>query len=356
MLPITTTLAGDRKEKPTDDNKLGFGEIFTDHMFMCDYEAGVGWYNARIVPYAPLSVDPACAVLHYSQSIFEGMKCYRREDGELQLFRTRDNFERMNHSAMRLGMPKLDVDTFVEGLLQLLRVEKDWVPHLPGTSLYVRPTLIATDCKLSVHSSHSYLFFIILSPVGAYYKGGLAPNDIYIEDEYVRAVRGGIGETKAGANYAASLLAGVAATEKGFAQVLWLDGVERRYIEEVGSMNILFVYEGKKIVTPRLNGSILPGITRDSVMKLAKSFGYEVAEEKMDINQVLLDLESGKITESFGSGTAAVVSPIKSFSFRGKRYQVGDGGIGPVAQKLYDTLTGIQYGRLEDSMGWVVSV
>lgn len=356
MLPITTSLSTNKKDKPQDESKLGFGAIFTDHMFMCDYEAGEGWYNARIAPYAPLQVDPACAVLHYSQSIFEGLKCYRREDGELQLFRVRDNFERMNHSAQRLGMPKLDIETFLKGLNELLKVEKDWVPHQPGTSLYVRPTLIATDCKLSVHSSHSYLFYIILSPVGAYYKGGLAPNDIYIEDEYVRAVRGGIGETKAGANYAASLLAGIEAGEKGYAQVLWLDGVEKRYIEEVGAMNILFVYEGKKIVTPKLSGSILPGITRDSVLKLARSFGLEVAEERMDIHEVLKDIKSGKITESFGSGTAAVISPVKSFAFKGENYQVGDGGIGPVSQKLYDTLTGIQYGKLPDNMGWVTRV
>ena len=356
MLPISKNLAAALKEKPKDESKLGFGAIFTDHMFMCDYETEKGWHNARIAPYAPLQLDPACAVLHYSQSVFEGLKCYRREDGELQLFRVKDNFKRMNNSALRLGMPELDIESFTQGLIALLRVEQDWVPHQPGTSLYIRPTLIATDSKLSVHSSHSYLFYIILSPVGAYYKGGLAPNDIYIEDEYVRAVRGGIGETKAGANYAASLLAGIMAGDKGYAQVLWLDGVERRYIEEVGAMNILFVYDGKKVVTPKLSGSILPGITRDSVLKLAKHFGYEVAEERMDVNQVLDDIKSGKITESFGSGTAAVISPVKSFAFKGKDYQVGDGGIGPISQKLYDTLTGIQYGRLEDPMGWIVKV
>lgn len=356
MLPISKNLAATLKEKPKDESKLGFGAIFTDHMFMCDYETGIGWHNARIAPYAPLQLDPACAVLHYSQSVFEGLKCYRREDGGLQLFRVKDNFKRMNNSALRLGMPELDIESFTQGLIKLLRVEQDWVPHQPGTSLYIRPTLIATDSKLSVHASHSYLFYIILSPVGAYYKGGLAPNDIYIEDEYVRAVRGGIGETKAGANYAASLLAGIVAGDKGYAQVLWLDGVERRYIEEVGAMNILFVYEGKKVVTPKLSGSILPGITRDSVLKLAKHFGYEVAEERMDVNQVLDDIKSGKITESFGSGTAAVISPVKSFAFKGEDYQVGNGGIGPISQKLYDTLTGIQYGKLEDPMGWIVKV
>jgi branched-chain amino acid aminotransferase len=355
MLSINTQLNPAPKAKPQDESKLGFGSIFTDHMFVCDYTEGTGWHDARIVPYGPFQLDPSSAVLHYSQTIFEGMKCYRRKDGELQLFRPKDNFARMNRSAQRMGMPQLDTETFLEGLLRLLRLEKDWVPHTPGTSLYIRPTLIATDAKLGVHASHKYLFYIILSPVGAYYPGGLAPNDIYVEDEYVRAVRGGIGETKAGANYAASLLAGMHAEKKGFVQVLWLDGVEQRYIEEVGSMNILFVY-GNKVVTPKLSGSILPGITRDSVLKLAKHLGYEVAEERMDIHEVLEDIQSGKLTESFGSGTAAVISPVKTFSYKDKVYQVGNGGIGPVAQQLYDTLTGIQYGTVEDTMGWITSV
>ncbi len=355
MLHIDVQMSQALKPKPQDESKLGFGAIFTDHMFVCNYTEGKGWHDARIVPYGPFQLDPSCVVLHYSQTIFEGMKCYRRKDGGIQLFRPRDNFARMNRSAKRMGMPELDTDTFMEGLLRLLRLEKDWVPHNPGTSLYIRPTLIGTDNTLGVHASHTYLFYIILSPVGAYYASGLAPNDIYVEDEYVRAVRGGIGETKAGANYAASLLAGLHAETKGYAQVLWLDGVEQRYIEEVGSMNILFAY-GNKIVTPKLSGSILPGITRDSVLKLAKHLGYETAEERMDIHEVLADIESGKLTESFGSGTAAVISPVKSFSFKGKSYQVGDGGIGPVAQKMYDTLTGIQYGTVEDSLGWIVKV
>ena len=355
MQHIDIQLSPNLKQKPKDESKLGFGSIFTDHMFMCDYTKGKGWHDARIIPYGSFQVDPSCVVLHYSQSIFEGLKCYRRQDGGIQLFRPKDNFARMNRSAKRMGMPELDIDTFMEGLLQLLRLDKDWVPHNPGTSLYIRPTLIATDNMLGVHASHSYLFYIILSPVGAYYSGGLAPNDIYVEDEYVRAVRGGIGETKAGANYAASLLAGVYAEKKGFAQVLWLDGVEQRYVEEVGSMNIMFAY-GNKVVTPKLSGSILPGITRDSVLKLAKHHGYETAEERMDIHDVLEDIKSGKLTESFGTGTAAVISPVKSFYYQDKSYQIGDGGIGPVAQKLYDTLTGIQYGTVEDSLGWITNV
>lgn len=355
MQHIDVQVSQNLKQKPKDESKLGFGAIFTDHMFMCDYTKGKGWHDARIVPYGSFQVDPSCVVLHYSQSIFEGLKCYRRQDGGIQLFRPKDNFARMNRSAKRMGMPELDIDTFMEGLLQLLRLEQDWVPHNPGTSLYIRPTLIATDNMLGVHASHSYLFYIILSPVGAYYSSGLAPNDIYVEDEYVRAVRGGIGETKAGANYAASLLAGVYAEKKGFAQVLWLDGVKQRYVEEVGSMNIMFAY-GNKVVTPKLSGSILPGITRDSVLKLAKHLGYETAEERLDIYDVLEDILSGKLTESFGTGTAAVISPVKSFYYQNKSYQIGDGGIGPVAQKLYDTLTGIQYGIVEDILGWITEV
>ena len=356
MLPLTTQLTANPKPKPQDENKLGFGALFTDHMFMCNYTAGRGWHDARIEPYAPFQIDPACVVLHYSQTIFEGLKCYRRADGELQLFRVRDNFARMNRSALRMGMPELDIETFIAGLIELLKVERGWVPHQDGTSLYIRPTLIATDNKLGVHTSATYLFYIILSPVGAYYKNGLAPNDIYVEDKYVRAVRGGIGETKAGANYAASLLAGMYAEEKGYAQVLWLDGVQQRYIEEVGAMNIMFVYDNKKIVTPRLNGSILPGITRDSVLQIAPHFGLEVLEDRLDIYEIMRDIANGHITESFGTGTAAVISPVKAFAFRGEIYPVGDGGIGPVAQQLYDTLTGIQYGRQPDPLDWITRI
>lgn len=355
MHSISVTLSQTLKPKPRDESHLGFGTIFTDHMFLLSYDKGQGWHDARVVPYAPFQMDPACAVLHYSQSIFEGLKCYRRADGGLQLFRAKDNFARMNRSAVRMGMPDLDQELCLEGLLKLLEVEKDWVPHQPGTSLYIRPTLIATDVKLGVHAAHSYLFYIILSPVGAYYANGLAPNDIYVEDQYVRAVRGGIGFTKAGGNYAASLLAGEEADKKGFAQVLWLDGVERRYIEEVGAMNIFFVY-GKELVTPELNGNILPGITRDSVLKLAPRLGYTVREARIEAKQVLEDIRSGRVTEAFGSGTAAVISPVKAFSYQGESFCVGDGQIGQVAQSLYDHLTGIQYGVKEDSEGWITKL
>ena len=355
MLDIKITLTDTPKQKPSDESALGFGKIFTDHMFLMDYEEGKGWINARIVPYGAFDIDPACMVLHYGQAIFEGTKCYRRADGGLQLFRPADNLARMSRSAERMGMPALDEESALEGLKQLVKVDADWVPSLDGTSLYIRPTMISTDVGLGVHASKKYLFYIILSPVGAYYKEGLKPVSIYIEDEYVRAVRGGVGFTKCAGNYAASILAGTVAEKKGYSQVLWLDGVEQKYVEEVGSMNMMFAY-GNKIVTPRLNGSILPGITRDSILKLAVQLGYEAEEGRLDINDIFADAKSGKLTEAFGTGTAAVISPVGSLCLRDEKITLGDGGIGIVSQKLYDTLTGIQYGRIEDQNNWIVKL
>ena len=353
MLDISITRADHLKEKPADETALGFGRRFTDHMFIMDYEEGEGWKDARVVPYGDFAMDPACMVLHYGQAIFEGMKCYRRKDGGLQLFRPADNFARMSRSAHRMGMPELDEETALEGLKQLIAVDADWVPHLDGTSLYIRPTMISTDIGLGVHASRTYRFFIILSPVGAYYREGLKPVSIYVEDEYVRAVRGGVGFTKCAGNYAASILAGDIAEKKGFSQVLWLDGVEQRYVEEVGSMNMMFAY-GTHIVTPMLNGSILPGITRDSILRLARQIGYETEETRLDIHQIFDDARSGRLTEAFGTGTAAVISPVGTLCMKDESITLGDGGIGPVAQKLYDTLTGIQYGRLPDENGWIL--
>ena len=355
MLDIKVTLSQNLKQKPADESALGFGRIFTDHMFLMDYEKGVGWSNARIVPYGSFAMDPAAMVLHYGQAIFEGSKCYRRADGGLQLFRPQDNLARMSRSAERMGMPALDEESALEGLKQLIKIEEAWVPHREGTSLYIRPTMISMDVGLGVHASKKYLFFIILSPVGAYYKEGLKPVSIYVEDKYVRAVRGGVGFTKCAGNYAASILAGDVAEQKGFSQVLWLDGVEQKYVEEVGSMNMMFAY-GNKIVTPMLNGSILPGITRDSVLKLARSMGYEAEEARLDINEIFADAKSGKLTEAFGTGTAAVISPVGTLAMEDEKITIGDGGIGKIAQSLYDTLTGIQYGRLEDSFGWIVKL
>ena len=353
MLSITVTRSDHLKQKPADEGSLGFGRLFTDHMFLMDYEAGRGWHSARVVPYDNFPMDPAAMVLHYGQAIFEGMKCYRRSDGGLQLFRPKDNFARMSRSAARMGMPVLDEETALEGLRQLIRLDQDWVPHRDGTSLYIRPTMISMDVGLGVHASKTYRFFIILSPVGAYYKEGLKPVSIYVEDEYVRAVRGGVGFTKCAGNYAASILAGDVAEKKGFSQVLWLDGVEQRYVEEVGSMNMMFAY-GQKIVTPRLNGSILPGITRDSVLTLARQLGYETEEGRLDVHEIFEDAKAGRLTEAFGTGTAAVISPVGTLALKDEKVVLGDGGIGPIAQKLYDTLTGIQYGRLPDENNWIL--
>lgn len=344
------------KAKPTDESALGFGKLFTDHMLQIEYDAGQGWHDGRVVPYGNLSLDPACSVLHYGQEIFEGLKCYRTPEGGFQLFRPRDNFLRMARSAERMGMAPVDVDLFLEGLLALLAVDKDWTPHQEGTSLYIRPTMIATDPALGVAASTKYLFYIILSPSGAYYSSGLAPVSIYVEDQLVRAVRGGVGYAKTGGNYAASILAADRAKAKGYAQVLWLDGVEQRFIEEVGAMNMMFVYQNKTLVTPELNGSILPGITRDSVLQLAKRMGYQVEERRMPIDQVLADCKAGRLTEAFGTGTAAVVSPVNKICFQGEEVSIGGGGIGPVTLQLYTQLTDIQTGKAADPLGWVVQL
>lgn len=352
MNNISVTLSKNLKPKPTDEKKLGFGVYTTDHMFLMKYTKGMGWHDAQIRPYGPLELDPAAMVLHYAQEIFEGTKCYRRKDGGLQLFRPEMNFERMSRSAERMGMPRLDEALALTGLKQLIAIDKDWVPYAEGTSLYIRPTMIATDPKLGVHASNTYLFYIILSPVGAYYAEGLKPVGIYVEDDYVRAVRGGVGFAKTGGNYAASILAGEKAEGKGFSQVLWLDGVERKYVEEVGAMNIMFVY-GDRIKTPALNGSILPGITRQSIMALANEMGYEVEEARILIDEVFQDIKDGKITEVFGTGTAAVISPVGRLCWKDECVTVGDGAIGRLSQKLYDTLTGIQLGTIADTHHWI---
>ncbi len=354
MQTIPVHYAAALKPKPADEAKLGFGKLFTDHMLIMDYDASSGWHDMRIEPYANFSMDPACTVYHYGQAIFEGLKCYRGQGGSLRLFRPRDNFVRMNASAERMSIPKIDPDQCLAGLMQLLSLERGWVPSSEGTSLYIRPTIIATDVGLGVHASRTYRFFIILSPSGAYYAEGLSPVGIYVEDELVRAVRGGIGFTKAAANYAASLYAGEAAGKKGYAQVLWLDGVEKQYIEEVGSMNIMFVLNGG-IVTPMLTGSILAGITRDSILRLAAELGYAVEERRVSVREVIDGIKSGALCEAFGTGTAAVVSPVGWLCWREEVLKVGSGGIGQITQKLYDTLTGIQLGKLPDPYGWTVS-
>ena len=336
-----------------DPAKLVFGKVFTDHMFLMNYDAGKGWHSPRIEPYAALSLEPSCMVFHYAQEVFEGMKAYRDPEGGVRLFRPMDNVQRLNQSCERLCIPQLPEDLALEGIKTLVRMEERWVPSAEGTSLYVRPFVIATDASLGVHASHSYLFCVICCPVGAYYKEG--PVKIYVEDEDVRAVRGGTGFTKCGGNYAASIRAGERAEEKGFSQVLWLDGVERKYIEEVGAMNVLFKIDGK-VVTPKLNGSILPGITRRSCLDLLRDWGYVVEERLVTAQELFEAAEAGKLEEAWGSGTAAVISPIGVLAWEDRRVTINGGRIGDLSQKLYDTLTGIQWGREADPYGWSVKL
>jgi branched-chain amino acid aminotransferase len=338
-----------------DPAKLVFGKVFTDHMFLMNYDAGKGWHSPRIEPYAALSLEPSCMVFHYAQEVFEGMKAYRDPEGGVRLFRPMDNVQRLNQSCERLCIPQLPEDLALEGIKTLVRMEERWVPSAEGTSLYVRPFVIATDASLGVHASHSYLFCVICCPVGAYYKEGLQPVKIYVEDEDVRAVRGGTGFTKCGGNYAASIRAGERAEEKGFSQVLWLDGVERKYIEEVGAMNVLFKIDGK-VVTPKLNGSILPGITRRSCLDLLRDWGYVVEERLVTAQELFEAAEAGKLEEAWGSGTAAVISPIGVLAWEDRRVTINGGRIGDLSQKLYDTLTGIQWGREADPYGWSVKL
>ncbi|MBR3679841.1 MAG: branched-chain amino acid aminotransferase [Oscillospiraceae bacterium] len=343
------------KQKPADETKLGFGQIFTDHMFIMDYTEGQGWHDARIIPYGDLTLSPAALCLHYGQEVFEGMKAYRRKDGEIQLFRPTENFKRLNSSNERLVIPELPVEMAMEGLMELLKVEKDWVPSADGASLYIRPFIIAVDPFLGVRPGSEYRFIIILSPSGAYYASGLNPVKIYVESKYVRAVRGGMGYTKTGGNYAASLKGQDEAHKEGYSQVLWLDGVEQKYVEEVGAMNIMFVIDGE-IVTPELQGSILPGITRKSVLELCKSWGMKVSERRISIEEIAKAYDEGKLNEVFGTGTAAVISPVGHLKYGDKVMTINNNEIGPISQKIYDTMTGIQWGEIADPFGWVVPV
>ncbi len=343
------------KAKPADQTRLGFGKIFTDHMYIMEYTEGQGWHDPRIEPYHPIVLEPSAMVFHYAQEMFEGLKAYHTQDGRVLLFRPDKNIQRAENTCRRLCIPPVPQEDFHNALETLISVEKDWIPTQPGTSLYIRPFIIATDASLGVHPSHSYLFIIILSPSGAYYPGGLDPVKIWIEDDYVRAVRGGIGEAKAGGNYAASLKAQMKGEAEGYAQVLWLDGVERKYIEEVGSMNIFFKIAGK-VITPKLNGSILPGVTRATCLELCRAWGMEVEERRISVDELVEAAKTGALEECWGSGTAAVISPVGALRYGDTVMDIAGGGIGPVSQKLYDTVTGIQTGRLEDSFGWTVEV
>ncbi len=340
------------KEKPVDESTLGFGKIFTDHMFIVEYTEGIGWHDARIQPYGPLMIDPACPVLHYSQEIFEGLKAYRRADGGIQMFRPIENARRMNRSAERMVMPQLDEDFQVKAMKLLVEVEQDWVPKRDGTSLYLRPTMISYGAELGVHPAKRYLYYIICSPAGSYYKNGMAPVKIHIEDSYVRAVKGGTGEAKTGGNYSASLKAAAEAAKKGFDQVLWLDGRENKYVEEVGALNMMFVIDGKLITAPT-GGSILPGITRKSVLRIAKDMGMEVEERRVSVQELYDAYREGKLTEAFGTGTAAVISPVGILEYRGDEIRLSNGEIGEVAMGIYNNLTAIQWGKKEDVYGWI---
>lgn len=337
------------------EESLGFGRFFSDHMFIMDWEAERGWHDARIVPFANISLHPASTVLHYGAEIFEGLKAYRRADGGVQLFRPMENIRRMNNSADRMCMPKIDEKDMLEILTEYVKIEERFVPHSFGTSLYLRPFMFGNDENLGVHTVKRATFMIIASPSGSYYAEGINPVKIMIESEDVRAVRGGTGYAKCGGNYGASTRAGERAVQLGYTQVLWLDGVERKYIEEVGAMNVMFKIGGE-IVTPALTGSILPGITRKSCIEVLRNMGYKVTERLISVDELIAALEDGSLEEAFGCGTAAVVSPIGHLGYNGKDYTVGGGKIGEVTQKLYDTLTAIQWGRAEDPYGWTYRI
>ncbi len=343
------------KKKPAPGGELGFGKILTDHMFLVDYRRGEGWKNGRIEPYHALALDPAALVLHYGQEVFEGLKAYRWPNGDIYLFRPRMNIARMNRSAKRLCLPEIDSEFLLEGIKQLIRLEREWVPSAPGTSLYIRPNMIATEAALGVQVSKQILLYVIVGPVGAYYPQGFNPTDIYVSEKYTRAARGGLGEAKTMANYAASLLAMEEAHELGYTQVLWLDGVEKKYVEEVGTSNIFFLFDGE-LATPSLDGTILPGITRDSVLHIARQWEMKVSERKVSLEEIISALKSGKLKEVFASGTAAVISPVGKLAYEGKTFEIGGGKVGPLARKLYDHIMGIQYGRIKDPYGWVEQV
>lgn len=354
-MELKINLSKNLKPKPIDETKLGFGKIFTDHMFVMDYDIENGWHNAQILPMGPISLNPSSTCLHYGQEVFEGMKAYRTHDGKIKLFRPQENFKRLNISCDRLCIPLFDEEFLLDALVKLVKVDADWVPHTDGASLYIRPFIIGTEESLGAHASHTYKFIIIMSPSGAYYSGGLDPVKIFVETNYVRAVIGGTGFAKTGGNYAASLKAQDVASEQGYSQVLWLDGVERKYIEEVGAMNVFFVLEDE-IVTPSLQGSILAGITRKSAIEILKSWGLKVSERKITIDEIVNASKNGKLKEAFGTGTAAVISPIGELKYNDLIMTINDEKIGEISQKLYDTLTGIQWGKIKDTFNWVYDV
>lgn len=355
MLDIKITKTPIYKDKPVDETTLGFGKIFTDHMFLMDYIAGEGWINPRIEPYHSFIIDPSCNVLHYAQEVFEGLKAYRTASNDIQMFRPDCNAERMQKSCDRLCMPQVEVEDFLQACKTLVEIDKDWVPHSPGTSLYVRPFMFATADGLGVHASTKYTFCIILSPSGSYFKNGLAATRIYVEDDYIRAAPGLTGFAKCGGNYAASIKSGELANKLGYDQVLWLDGVHKKYVEEVGAMNIFFKIDGK-LYTAACTGTVLDGVTRRSIIQLAKEDGYDVIEGPLAIDDVIKAGKTGKLEEVFGTGTAAVVAPVKELKYKDDTVFIGDGNIGPLTQKLYDTLTSIQKGESDKHPEWITTI
>lgn len=355
MQEIKIELTKTPKAKPADENALGFGKIFTDHMFVMNYDEGQGWHDARIVPYGPISLEPSAMCLHYGQEVFEGMKAYYTADGSINLFRPEKNMARLNVSNERLCIPQIDEEFAVEAIRKLVEVDKDWVPTAEGTSLYIRPFIFAVDAEVGVHPANHLMFIVICSPVGAYYPEGLNPVKIYVERNYVRAVKGGIGYAKTAGNYASSLKAQQEAAAQNYTQVLWLDGVERKYIEEVGTMNVFFKIDDE-IITPSLEGSTLPGITRMSTIELLRSWGYTVTERKISVDEIDKAAQNGSLKEAFGTGTAAVISPIGILKIDDEPLVINNNEIGELSQKLYDNLTGIQYSKIEDTLGWILKV
>ena len=353
-MKIAITKSSHLKPKPASD-LFGFGQYTTDHMFQMNFEAGRGWYDARIVPYQPLRLDPAALVLHYNQEIFEGLKAYAFQNGDIGLFRPIKNAERLNGSAERRAMPTVDPDLFIEAIKALISIDRDWLPKAKGTSLYIRPTMIATEAVLAVRPAQQYLFYIILGPVGAYYAEGFNPTKIFVSDTYIRAAEGGSGTTKTSGNYGPTLLVSHKTKKMGYTQVLWLDAKEKRYVEEVGTSNIFFLID-TKLITPPLEGTILPGITRNSVIQMAKHWHIQIEERKITIDEVIESCKNGSLKEIFATGTAAVISPVGLFCYKGQSYTVGDGSVGALSKSFYEEIFNIQYGRMEDKFNWMVTV
>lgn len=354
MSDIKITKSKTSKIDSVDFENLGFGEVFSDHMFSMDYENGE-WINQRIEPYGKIEFEPAMCTLHYAQAVFEGLKAFHVRDGSINIFRPEKNLERMNRSNERMCMPTIDKDMFFDAMTELIKLERDWIPKDTGHSLYIRPFIFGTENFLGVHPSSTYRFMIILSPVGAYYKEGFNPVSLLVPEEYVRAVKGGVGEAKTAGNYAASLLPAEIAQKKGFTQVLWLDGEHHKYIDEVGTMNIFFVIDDE-VITPPLEGSILPGVTRDTVLDLTKSWGMKVNERRISIDELIRSSKEGRLQEVFGTGTAAVISPVDEIQYRDTNININHGQIGPIARRLFDEISGIQYGEISDTHGWIYNI